>query len=318
MRLRPRFAFVVLVASALTACERKPAPRPVDTQAAVTQPDTTSTAAVPPLPPARWDSSAGPVLVIRGNSPTEASVVFPAIDDSVQPDTVRFDDARVRGATLDLFDRSGLVGEARAGGISGDEWSGDRCTEWPATTVQGTGPAAPPASWTVGFVHGRVLPVRLDSIETLSRTDSARLAADITRLVSALPGDTSRTFRGIPFAVRTAYRFSAAPGVEGIVADVVRKLNQEANPLEQHTLVIAERDSASTSGQYHVVYTERTAGSEESLETSDVLAAVSLGTPRHTALVLLREGYESTAYALLERMPDGHWRVRWTSAHTGC
>ena len=176
----------------------------------------------------------------------------------------------------------------------------------------------PAAGWSVAFVHGRVQPVALDSIESLARPDSARLAADVTRLASMLPDDTSRTFQGIPFAVRSAYRFPVANGVQGVVADVVRRLNQEANPLEQHTLLVAERSAADPQARFHTVFHERSAGSEETLETSDVLAVLRYGSPVRTAIVLLREGLETSAYELLERDPSGHWRQRWVSVHTGC
>ena len=131
--------------------------------------------------------------------------------------------------------------------------------------------------------------------------------------------------------VVAAYRFAPAPRVTAVIADLVRKLNQEANPLQEHTLLIAEGDSAaeggtpvaldsvSTRGQLRTVYSERAAATEERIVTTEVLAAVALdepGPPR-SALVLGRVGYDATAYALLERTASGTWHVRWTSA-TGC
>jgi hypothetical protein len=67
-----------------------------------------------------------------------------------------------------------------------------------------------------------------------------------------------------------------------------------------------------------VVYSDRASGSEESLITTELLAAVRLPSPPRTALILLREGFDTNAYALLERSPRGEWRVRWTSVRTGC
>lgn len=256
-------------------------------------------------------------MFVRGNSPSEAYVVFPAISDSTPADAVHFDSALARNTTIDLFQRAGGGETARLGPIGGGEWSADQCIEWPAAKVRTSANGDPTTDWTVAFLSGRAKALPLDTVESMSHADSARLAADITRLVSTVPDDTSRTFRGIPFSVRTAYRFTPVAGVEAVVADVVRTLNQEANPLEEHTLVVGER-AAGSAAPYRLAYREVTAGSDETLESSDVLAAVSIGSPAHIALVLGREGYESNAYALLERHADGKWRLRWTSAHTGC
>jgi hypothetical protein len=316
MRSTPRFIpTLVALGAILLSCERSRKAVPPDTARAV-QPESTHVASAPPPPPA-WDPAAGPVMFVRGNTPTTAYVVFPEYNDSTLPDTVRFDETAARNARLELLGHGGALGTGHVVDISSKEWSGDSCIEWPSARLQLASDSARVGGWTVALEPRSVQPVPLDSIEGLAPQDSARLAADITRLASALPYDTSRTFRGIPFAVRIAYRFSAASGVQALVADVVRKLNQEANPLEQHTLIVAERDSGGQS-PYHVVYHERSAGSEESLETTDVLAALRFSNPSRIALVLLREGIDTSAYALLERRPSGQWRVRWTSVHTGC
>ena len=267
--------------------------------------------------PSTWDSSAGPVMFVRGNSTSEAYVVFPTITDSTPSDAVHFDSTLARNATVELFQRAGGGGAAHVGTMAGGEWNADQCIEWPAAKIQTVANIDATTGWTVAFLKGRVKALALDTVESMSHADSARLAADITRLVSTIPNDTARTFRGIPFSVRTAYRFTPVAGVEAVVADVVRTLNQEANPLEEHTLIVGERVAGSTAA-YHLAYREVTAGSDETIESSDVLAAVSIGTASHIDLVLAREGYESNAYALLERQVDGSWRLRWTSAHTGC
>lgn len=316
MRSTPRFIPPALaLAVFLLACERSRTPAPPDTSRPAPAESTEAVAPVPP-PPA-WDASAGPVMLARNGSATAALVVFPQYADSTLPDTVRFDVGGIRNLSVDLLGRSGAVGTATVASVQPKQWSGDECIEWPRAQLRPTSDSTA-AGWSVAFVHGRVQPVALDSIESLARPDSARLAADVTRLASMLPDDTSRTFQGIPFAVRSAYRFPVANGVQGVVADVVRRLNQEANPLEQHTLLVAERSAADPQARFHTVFHERSAGSEETLETSDVLAVLRYGSPVRTAIVLLREGLETSAYELLERDPSGHWRQRWVSVHTGC
>ena len=307
------FAFVLV-----SGCERKPPAKLPDTSASSPQAPPPITPVVRTVvTPSTWDTSAGPVMFVRGNSTAEAYVIFPTITDSTPSDAVHFDSALARNTTVELFQRAGGGEAARVGALAGGEWDADQCIEWPAAKLQTTATTDATTGWTVAFLKGRAKPLALDTVEALPHADSAKLAADVTRLVSTVPNDTARTFRGIPYSVRTAYRFTPAPGVEAVVADVVRTLNQEANPLEEHTLVVGERPAGSNA-PYRLAYREVTAGSDETLESSDVIAAVQLGAPMHVDLVLAREGYESNAYALLERQMDGSWKLRWTSAHTGC
>jgi hypothetical protein len=307
----------MIVLVPLSACERKPRAAPAETTSSAPETVATAETVKPVVAPSTWDTSAGPVMFVRGNSPAEAYVIFPAITDSTPAADVHFDSALSRNATMELFQRSGGGDVAHLGALGGGEWDANQCIEWPAAKVQARTSGDSMPGWTVGFLKGRAKALSLDTIETMAHADSAKLAADITRLVSTVPNDTARTFRGIPFSVRTAYRFTPVPGVEAVVADVVRKLNQEANPLEEHTLVVGERPAGSNA-PYRLAYREVTAGSDETLESSDVLAAVAIGSPPHIDLVLARDGYESNAYALLERQRDGKWRRRWMSAHTGC
>jgi hypothetical protein len=317
MSARLVIVWMLVLAPLMSACERKPSAKSVET--ASTAPETIP--AAPPIKPivipSTWDTTAGPVMFVRGNSSAEAYVIFPAITDSTPSADVHFDSALARNTTVELFQRAGGGDTAHVGALAGGEWNADQCIEWPAAKVQTTMGGEAGSGWTVAFLKGRAKALALDTIESMTHADSARLAADITRLVSTVPNDTARTFRGIPFSVRTAYRFIPVAGVEAVVADVVRTLNQEANPLEEHTLVVGERPAGSNA-PYKLAYREVTAGSDETLESSDVLAAVAIGSPPHIDLVLAREGYESNAYALLQRQPDGSWRLRWTSAHTGC
>jgi len=299
----------------LASCERSRQPAP--TRAAPPNAAESVATQPAPAPASQWDSSAGPVVLARGASAANAWVVFPDYSDSTVPDTLQLDASTLRGDSVSLVSRDGAVARVPVISAGSKEWAGDECVEWPTATLGVGRDTTRSAGWTIGFVEQHVSTVRLDSLDGMSGTDSARLAADLTRLASALPDDTSRTFRGIPFSVRYAYRFEPVPGAEGVVADLVRRLNQEASPLEQHTFLIGERSTATTDAPFHVTYHERAGGLEEVIETTDVLAAVRLSSA-HVGLFVLREGQDTNAYALIERQPDGSWRVRWTSVHTGC
>jgi hypothetical protein len=100
------------------------------------------------------------------------------------------------------------------------------------------------------------------------------------------------------------------------VATLTRQINQEATPLQEHTLVVAERpadDTTLTAG-----YSARSYGVEETIESRDVLAAAMFGAARTPALILTRDYGDATAYALVERGPDGQWHLRWSSPRRHC
>lgn len=263
-----------------------------------------------------WSDDAGPALVVATDS-GRGFVVLPTYTDSTLTDTTTFDLSLVHGTRLDLFSRPGASGEGAVLPVAPRAAAGAGCTSWPdARVTLGDAPFA--RNWTIGFAAGRARPIPLDPLGALAGPDSARLAAEVTRVASTVPDDAGSIFRGLPFSVRDAWRLQAAPGTEALIAGVMRRINQEANPRVEHLLMVAERDSGTTGGRFRVAYFERTNGLEETLEMSDVLAAVSLGTPPRATIVLARDFGDGAAYALLERTGVRAWRIRWSSAYTGC
>jgi hypothetical protein len=132
-----------------------------------------------------------------------------------------------------------------------------------------------------------------------------------------IASDPSHPFHGLPFSVRTILRFRPEPGAEALVSDVVRRISTEANPREEHTLIVAERDTLA-SARFQRVYSERAAGAEETVVASDALAMLHVGPAQRPTVVLRRDDGSGTVYALLERTGRAQWRVRWTSAYVGC
>ena len=265
-----------------------------------------------------WDTRLGPVLLVSGPTADIATVV---VGDSSRggADTVTEREAiAIRSTPALLIGRGdsveiGLLQEVHSS--KGDEDS--ECTGWPAwkiTSAKG-GALAP---WSVGFVGAAVQPVRMDSIESLSRADSARLAADATRLASTLPGGGGERFTGLPFTVTSLWRFRAGPGVEGLVANLVRHVNQEARPLEERTLVVAERDSSRRDERFNLAYYDRSQGAEETVESRDVLALARATPDAQPMLVIGRDYGDGMAYALILRDPSGRWREKWHSPRGHC
>ncbi|MDQ6829161.1 MAG: hypothetical protein M3081_09885 [Gemmatimonadota bacterium] len=306
----------LVLALMLAACDQTRKPPRSDTTHVVTTTPPVVESITPRAVQSTWDSAAGPMMLVREDSAALAAVIFPQYTDSLLPDTVRFSSVGIRAATVDLFARSGRVGRARIATLAGMEWITPGATEWPTATLAPLESTSLPR-WMIGFAAGRAQPVPLDSIAGATRVDSAQFVAEVARLASALPNDTASAFRGIPFAVRLALRFTSAPGVQALVADIIRRVPQEANPVEEHILLVAERDSGATTGRYHTVYGERTSGTEEGIETTEILAAVRIGSSARPTIVLERQGYESLAYSLLERVGATAWKVKWTSVHAG-
>ena len=297
-------------------CERtEPAPGRKDT--AVTVVPLPDSAVVQLPPPSTWDSSAGPALFVASQAPTEATVIIGTHADSAALDTARFDVALVRAIELDLFAPGRRVGSARVGAAASPPRS-DSCATWPSVTlIAATPDTASRPSWTVGFQVGHAAEVALDSIEGLPSADSSRVAAEVARIASALPGDTAASFRGLPFVVTKAWR-ARVRNRQILLAIVVRNVNQEANPRQERLFLVAERDTTqSSAARYAPAYHERVTGLEETIETTDPIAMVLLGTERRPTIVVTRDGPMGAAYALIERVA-GHWQRRWASVYSGC
>ena len=257
-----------------------------------------------------WDVDAGPVMLVSmGNSADSAAVILPDVSDSTIA-SVQEAIAPVRGFVFDLFGRAGKLEASKSvAAIPADTTR--ECYAWPLAGVRAANPG-----WRVGFTSGHAQAIKLDSIEAMSSTDSASLAASLARTAATLPIASDPTFRGLPFRVRSAYTFRL-DSVDVVVADVVRSVNEEANPRLEHLFIIGERP-AGTTGKYTPAYYSRTAGAEETTPASEVLAAVLIGSSRRPAVVVNIENDDGRQLGLIERTAPGQWRSVWRSAYTDC
>jgi hypothetical protein len=295
-----RRSLLFSVATVVVACERGKPPVRAD-----------STAAKPPAivdstttePVHTWDPSAGPVLLVVGESPSRAFVIVPNSGNAAEQLA-----SIPHPASVTLLGRSGTVQNAELPAV----------TDTNACPMASLNAAPPPRAWNIGFIGGVVAPLAMDSIQSLTAGDSASLAATVIRLASALPNDSAGRFNGLPFVVRTVWRFSAPDGIQVVVATLARQINQEATPLQERTLLIAERRQSGSDTTFAKAYAERFYGEEETIESPEVLAATLLGSNRNAAIVLTRDYGDASAYGLLERGDDGRWRARWNSARRHC
>lgn len=257
-----------------------------------------------------WIAMAGPALLVQGASRDEAIALFPASRDS---DAVaRLDSVSLSEVPVVLFGRGGQRYSAQLGAPTGE--GSDDCERWPLRAFE---PAAGTA-WSVGFASDRARPIPLDSVAMLTPRDSMVLVAEASRLASAVSAATAPSFQGLRFTTEDVRRFEAMPGVQALVAHVVRRVNQEASPQEEQTLLVAERDSGVTSGPYRLAYAERTFGREEDVVTPEVLAGIRLGGDPQPLLVIAHDGNEGTGYTLIQRVGPQRWRIRWSSGMTSC
>jgi hypothetical protein len=291
---------VVCTAIFLAACERgKPADHP-DSVTPLPPAAADSTVAATPR---EWNPSAGPLLLVAAESPSRALVIVPDSGNA---------NAQIASiphpAAVTLLGRGGTVQTAELPLVSD---SG-------ACIVATLNAAPPPRPWSVGFIGGVVAPLAMDSVENLPPADSTALTATVIRLASALPNDSAGRFTGLPFVVRTLWRFTIPSGVQVIVATLARQINQEATPLQEHTLLIAERPTGGSDTVFSKAYSERSYGAEETIESSEVLAAVLLGGNRNAAIILSRDYGDASAFGLLQRGDDRRWRAQWTSARRRC
>lgn len=303
-----RTGLVLLVASSL-ACrgERTPEPRPQAPPLTTPTQETAEEA----NPAVHWDSAAGDALVLAlGATGDSALIVRPQYVDSVfdgwTPDDVR----PLARSRWDLFGRSGSFG---SGQLTPDlkASQSEECLTWPPGMM-----STLKAGWRAGLEAGRATAIPLDSVEALSQTDSSAFVIQVTKLAASTHGPSDSLFASIPFVVRNAYRFRTGD-IEAIIASVQRSIHSEANPREEHLFLIAERPVGS-SGEYHIAYATRSAGSERGVAITDVLTTVTLSANRRLALIASHEYDDGGEIWWIERIAPGRWRATWRSAAVGC
>lgn len=278
-----RIALFALAVAMIASCDRS-APPPAAETAAVAEVDS---APVPRSWSGEWAAELGGILLVPSDTDNAAIVVYP--DAPTAPDSTRFT----------LFTSGG---EAAASNVLVRGTDTLECGGAPVVHLSG----GSFGTWSVGLA-GAVRILRSDSLESLAPRDSAHVVASLARMASTITAREETRFAGLPFSVTRARRFSV-DGTRIVTAHLVRKLPQEASPLEEHTFVIAERPLSSDSllMRYH----QRSEGTEETAEHFETIVAASGA--KATLLLLARDHATGTRYQILERSSTGVWRVRWT------
>src|SRR4029078_6198253 len=140
-----------------------------------------------------WEVAAGPVLLVTGPSPDEALVFFGAGGGASAP----LDTGAVDQATATLFGRDTSRFTATLELPAGNDNA--ECRVWPLRNLRATAGAG---SWSVGFLSKNVTAIPLDSVDKLPARDSMALAAEASRLASAVTANTSPSFQGLRFTAQ--------------------------------------------------------------------------------------------------------------------
>lgn len=256
-----------------------------------------------------WDSTAGSFIAVPApNDSADAAVVLPGLTDSILGSTKQFELNALENAPLDLFSLRGLIGH---GALRVSSQPAEPAGCWPGAQISGSAPT----EWKIGLESGRAKGLKVDPISETQSKDSAALTADVLEATSEIPERDDPAFKGIPFSVRNAYRVTI-PESSVIVAEVVRKINEEANPREEHVFMVAERRSPT--GLYHLTFRRKSAGREESLETIDLLSVIEIVKTSKPALIVSFDYEDGRRLGLIERFSESAWRLVWKSAYASC
>jgi hypothetical protein len=242
----------------------------------------------PPSWTGEWAPAFGTMLLVPSDTDNTAIVVYPDAHAGIG-DSIR----------LSLFTVGGEVAVPNVIVRGADSLE---CGGAPVVHLSGGAFGA----WAIGVTATSRL-LRSDSLESLAPRDSAQLVATLARLASTITAREETRFNALPFSVLRARRF-AAGGTRVVAAHLVRKLPQEASPLEEHTFLIAERPLSSDS--LLLRFHQRSEGTEETADHFEILAAAAAEAV--TLLLVARDNSSGTQYQILERSPTGSWRVRWT------
>ena len=291
-------ALAVLVA----ACERAKPPVPGSTSTPNAAPlvaDATASASR-----SAWDLALG--AIIATPSPESGAPIIVVGDSAVQGDVpveLFSHDVHTTTATIHLGAPSRGCASVRAGRVSTTEVSSASKT---------------PLVWSLALSPGAAQPLSVDGIGELAQRDSSALAVRLRKIIGTLPDDSvSASFRGLPVVLRDAWRVDLADGTAIAVALATRSTNVESNPRAQLTVLIAESDSTGGTGSWRLGYSRRDAGPEDRVEGTDLLAAFTLKNG-HPAVAFVRDGDRGIQIEIVERTAPVVWRLRWSSASTGC
>ncbi len=312
-----RLALTVVMSLALAACskdqplQKAPAGATVPT---VTLP-TAQTAVTPTV--VRWDAANGSAIYLPGEGGVAQVLLPPVMDDSVpRPDSAAIPNGAAP-ASVELFAPNGRVGTVTLGEYASASQPavGEACDAWATVPLRDAAGIAP-QSWRVALQAGLADPIATDSLGSLSRADSAMLVVAINKAAALLPLDSAGLLRRVPFGVTKAYRLQFDGDVEAVIAVVERRLNLEASPRVERTVLVLERPPKVKI--FSAVWRETQYATEDDLVSVDLMTVVRFKASKLATVFLGMDFGDGSRVEMLQRSPGGIWTLRWASAYTGC
>ncbi len=293
-----------------------PAPRATSDLPAVA-PMTKGVDSSTPVIAARWDAAHGSAIYVPGEGGVAQVILPPITDDSVPTPTSASLPMGAAPASVDLFAPAGKIGTVSLGEYASTAQPevGRGCDAWPVVPLRQTAGSST-VGWRIALQAGVADAMHADSLGGLARADSAQLVIEINRAAGLLPLDSAGVLRRVPFSVSKAYRLQFPGEVDAVVAVVERRLNMEASPRVERTVLVLERQPK-TKG-YTAVWRDTQYAAEDDLIAVDLLAVVQFkGVTRPTVFLGLDFG-DGSRVQMLQRTEGGIWSLRWASAYTGC
>ncbi len=312
---RPLFMCAAL--ASLASCTKdQPEPRVAANVPAVA-PMTKPTDSVAAVVRERWNVADGTAIYIPGEGGLAQVILPPVLDDSVpKPGTVEMP----RGAapaSVDLFSPAGRIGTVGLGEYSAAKQPAvvEGCDAWPVVPIRAAAGTAF-QGWRIALQAGVAEPLHADSIGAVARKDSADLVVQINRAAARLPLDSASVLARVPFGVTKAYRLRLPGDVDVIIAVVERRLNVEASPRVERTVLVLERPAGAPT--YNAVWRDTQYAAEDDLIAVDLLGVVLLKDENRPTVFLGLDFGDGTRVQMLQRTSSKTWSLRWASAYTGC
>lgn len=233
-----------------------------------------------------WPAELGSALVVPSDTENLAVVLYPTAPMTLDPKI-----------GLALVGPGGDAVRIRVG-VSGMDSA--HCGDAPMLRLA----RSTPLVWSIG-VTSAARPIRMDSLDALPSSDSVLYTTEVARLGSVMSAARTSRLAGLPFAITALHQLRLGDTTI-LAAQLVRRVSQEANPVEERTFIIAERSKGSP---FVVAHGGRSEGTEETVAHFELLGALRGATAIY--LVVTTDSPAGSTVEILERS-GGTWRVRWT------
>lgn len=222
--------------------------------------------------------------------------------------------------------RSDDAGSAMSAAASGDSVRPTLAAD-SLVSLRGS-PFAAAVCASAGTIDGAPITVRgvdstwavlaLERLDQLAPRDSARMAARLARLGGSLSTDTTvADFRGLPIAVRSAWRVVPTEGDTVLAAILVRHIPIESDPMEEiFTLLASPEARPGLREGLRAEWVQRDVGREDAVVFREMVALWRM--PGDTVAVLFAHDDDRGVVGQLLTRTSRAWATRWDGVFPAC